>query len=270
MLTREQILTRNNVAIVGSGPKTLMLAHGFGCDQNMWQYLAPGLRERYTLVLFDYVGSGKSQISAFSESRYARLEGYARDVYEICRALGLQQVHFIGHSVSCTIGMIAALEDPGRFASQVMICPSPCFLNMPPDYNGGFEQSDLEELIDLMDRNYMGWASYLAPLAMGNQSSEMLIGELSDSFCSTDPVVAKTFARATFFSDYRHLLPRIQHPTLILQSQVDSLANEDVGKYMHSHMPESTLHVLPSEGHCIHMTHPDLVRDEIIRWLREQ
>jgi len=268
ILTKEQIVARNNVEIVGSGSKTLMFAHGFGCDQNMWQYLAPSLREHYTLVLFDYVGSGKSQVSAFSESRYAGLEGYALDVNEICRALDLRQVHFVGHSVSCTIGMIAALEDPERFASQVMVCPSPCFLNIPPDYHGGFEQSDLEELIDLMDRNYMGWASYLAPLVMGGESSEMLTGELSDSFCSTDPVVAKTFAKATFFSDYRHLLPQTQHPTLILQSKIDNLANEDVGKYMHAHMPKSTLRVLPSEGHCIHMTHPGLVRDEINQWLR--
>lgn len=268
-MNREQIITRNNIKILGSGPKTLMLAHGFGCDQNMWQYVVPGLRDEYTLVLFDYVGSGKSQLSAFSEARYARLDGYAQDIREICDALDLQRVHFIGHSVSCTIGMIAALEAPGRFASQVMICPSPCFLNVPPDYHGGFEQTDLEELIDLMDRNYMGWASYLAPLAMGSESSEMLVGELSDSFCSTDPLVAKTFARATFFSDYRHLLPRIEHPTLILQSQIDSLANKDVGKYMHALMPESVLRVLASEGHCIHMTHPTMVRDEIIQWLKE-
>jgi sigma-B regulation protein RsbQ len=268
MLTRDQILKRNNVDIIGSGGQTLMLAHGFGCDQNMWKYLVPGLKDHYTLVLFDYVGSGRSQLSAFDERRYGTLEGYALDVSEICEALDLRGVHFIGHSVSCTIGLLAALASPERFASQVMICPSPCFLNVPPDYQGGFEQADLEELIDLMDRNYLGWASYLAPLAMGGESSDVLIGELSGSFCSTDPVVAKSFARATFFSDYRHLLPQTVHPALILQSRVDALANENVGAYVHANMPGSTLQVLPSEGHCIHMTHPELVWQAIAGWIK--
>ena len=268
MFTREEIIARNNVEIIGSGDTPLMLAHGFGCDQNMWQYLTPGLRDRYTLILFDYVGSGQSQLSAFSEARYNTLEGYARDVSEICHALNLRDVHFVGHSVSCTVGLLAALEHPEYFASQIMICPSPCFLNVPPDYHGGFEWADLEELIELMDRNYLGWASYLAPLVVGAEGSAMFTGELSDSFCSTDPLVAKTFAKATFFSDYRHLLPCAKHPTLILQSQVDALANERVGKYIHEHMPDSRLRVLPSEGHCIHMTHPELVRPEIMDWLQ--
>lgn len=267
MLTRENIIARNAVGIVGSGDKTLMLAHGFGCDQHMWQYLIPGLKDHYRLVLFDYVGSGRSQLSEFSESRYGTLDGYARDVTEICVALELEQVHFVGHSVSCTIGLLAAIANPEYFASQIMICPSPCFLNKPPDYCGGFDQADLEELIGLMDRNYIGWADHLAPLVLGGESPEILIGQLSDSFCSTDPLVAKTFARATFFSDYRHILPHARHPALILQSKVDALADEDVGHYMHAHMPTSTLRVLASEGHCIHMTHPDLVRQEIRAWL---
>lgn len=267
MLTKEQIMARNNVTIIGSGDKTLMLAHGFGCDQNMWQYLTPTLKEQYTLVLFDYVGSGKSHISAFSESRYRTLEGYARDVNDICTALALEQVHFVGHSVSSTIGLLATIAHPERFASHVMICPSPCFLNMPPDYCGGFERADLEELLDLMDRNYLGWANYLAPLVMGADSSPQLINELSSSFCSTDPLVAKIFARATFFSDYRYLLPQSKHPALVLQSQRDTLASPAVGAYMHAHMPNSSLRKLATEGHCIHMTHPDLVAQEIKAWL---
>ncbi|RUR35457.1 alpha/beta fold hydrolase [Vreelandella populi] len=268
MLTKEQVVARNNVTIVGSGEKTLMLAHGFGCDQQMWRHLIPHLKERYTLVLFDYVGSGQSQISAFSESRYRALEGYAKDVTEICQALNLTQVHLIGHSVSGTIGLLASIAHPELFASQVMICPSPCFLNMPPDYYGGFECADIEELLGLMDRNYIGWANYLAPLVMGLENSELLTSELSDSFCSTDPVVAKAFAKATFFSDYRHLLPQAKHEALLLQSQQDSLASPDVGHYMHAHMPGSTLRLLASEGHCLHMTHPELVAQEINTWLR--
>ncbi|MFW6345959.1 MAG: alpha/beta fold hydrolase [Halomonas sp.] len=270
MLTRDALVARNNVTIIGEGPQTLMLGHGFGCDQTMWQYLVPRLAARYTLVLYDYVGSGRSQLAAFSEARYATLEGYARDVTEICAALDLTRVHFIGHSISGSIGLLASLAAPERFASQVMICPSPCFLNMPPDYHGGFERADLEELVALMDRNYIGWASYLAPLVMGAQSSEALTGELSDSFCSTDPRVAKTFARATFFSDCRHLLPDNRHPALILQSQVDAMADEAVGRYMQAHLPHSTLRVLPSEGHCIHMTHPELVLNAIDAWMATQ
>ncbi|SFR80605.1 sigma-B regulation protein RsbQ [Marinobacter daqiaonensis] len=267
MPTKEQIAARNNVRIIGSGQKTLMLAHGFGCDQNMWHYLTPELSAHYTLVLFDHVGSGKSQLSAFSPSRYASLEGYARDVVEICQALDLTDVHFVGHSVSGTIGLLASLSEPGRFASHIMVCPSPCFLNDPPDYHGGFKRADLEELVELMDRNYIGWASYLAPLVMGTHSSDALIGELADSFCSTDPLVAKTFAQATFFADYRHLLPAAKHPALLLQSGTDALADENVGKYMHARMPRSTLRILPTEGHCIHMTHPDLVGKEIRAYL---
>ncbi|WP_320055268.1 alpha/beta fold hydrolase [Halomonas qaidamensis] len=267
VLTKERVIERNNVKIIGSGSKTLMLAHGFGCDQNVWQYLIPQLQEHYTLVLFDYVGSGQSQISAFSESRYCALEGYAHDVTDICEALDLTEVHFVGHSVSCNIGLLAAIAQPERFSSQIMICPSPCFLNMPPDYYGGFERADLEELIELMDRNYMGWANYLAPLIMGAESSQQLIGELSSSFCSTDPVVAKSFARATFFSDYRHLLSQTAHPSLVLQSEIDSLANPEVGHYLHAHLPDSTLRIMASEGHCIHMTHPDRVVREINAWL---
>ncbi len=267
MLTKERVIARNNVTVVGAGNKTLMLAHGFGCDQHMWYHLIPQLKEHYTLVMFDYVGSGRSTISAFSESRYSALEGYARDVTEICDALDLSEVHFVGHSVSCNIGLLAAIASPERFASHLMICPSPCFFNMPPDYHGGFERADLEELVGLMDRNHIGWGNYLAPLIRGAESSPTLIGELSSSFCSTDPVVAKTFARATFFSDYRHLLPQAKHPALVLQSAVDSLANPEVGRYIHAQMPNSTLRVMASEGHCIHMTHPELVAREIKAWL---
>ncbi|WP_447956593.1 alpha/beta fold hydrolase [Vreelandella sp. EE7] len=267
MLTKAGVMARNNITVVGEGDQTLMLAHGFGCDQRVWHYLLPALKERYTLVLFDYVGSGQSQLAAFDMNRYATLEGYARDVIEIIEALDLNEVHFVGHSVSATIGQLAALEIPERFASQLMICPSPCFLNLPPDYHGGFERADLEELLDLMERNYIGWAHYLAPLVLGPESSEKLIGELSESFCSTDPVIAKVFARATFFADYRAVLPRVRHPALLLQSQVDTLANPEVGRYMHARMPDSTLRELPSVGHCIHMTDPETVGLEINAWL---
>ena len=267
MLTKERIIARNNIVVMGSGSKTLMLGHGFGCDQNVWQYLIPGLVDRYRLILFDYVGAGQSDLAAFSLSRYSSLEGYARDIGEICKALELQDVHFVGHSVSGTIGLLAAQADPARFASHVMVCPSPCFLNVPPDYRGGFEKADLEELIGLMDRNYIGWANYLSPLVMGYENSDKLIGQLADSFCSTDPVVAKSFARATFFSDYRHLLPQNRQPALLLQNGVDSLDSVEVGKYMEAQMPHSELRIRLTQGHCIHLTHPDLVDPQIFSWV---
>lgn len=266
-MTPDGLVRRNNVNIIGDGDHTLLMAHGFGCDQNMWRFITPTLAQDYRMVLFDYVGSGHSDLSAYSRQRYNHLEGYAQDIIEICEALELKRTTLVGHSVSSIIGLIAAIEAPELFEQLVMVCPSPCFLNKPPDYQGGFEREDLQELIDLMDKNYIGWAHYLAPFLLGANSNEHLVGELSGSFCSTDPLIAKTFAQATFFSDYRYLLTEAKHPSLILQSQTDSLASVEVGEYMNARMPNSTLKVLPAEGHCLHMTHPDEVVDEIQRYL---
>lgn len=266
MLTADALVARNNITVMGSGETTLLMAHGFGCSQTMWHHLMPELKDQYTLILFDYVGAGQSQLSAYQASRYSTLEGHARDINEICEALDLKEVHLVSHSVSTTIGLIAMLAAPERFASHVMVCPSPCFMNMPPDYPGGFERSDLEELIDLMARNHIGWATYLAPILLGGAGSPPLIGELSDSFCSTDPLVAQNFARCTFFSDYRYLLPHNQHPTLLLQSGEDALASTEIGHFMARQMPHSRLNVLPTEGHCVHMTHPKQVGDAIHHW----
>ncbi len=259
MTISNEIISRNNVSIIGNGPKTLVLAHGFGCDQNMWQYLIPAFKQNYRLVLFDYVGSGQSDVSQFFKERYSSLEGYAKDVVEVLDALELQDTIFVGHSVSSIIGLLASIKRPELFSKLVMICPSPCFLNFPPDYMGGFEKEDLTELLNLMDKNYIGWAQYLAPLVMGAASSNHLIEQLADSFCSTDPHTAKTFAKATFFSDYRHILQSAKHPTLIFQSEVDSLASTDIGKYMHASIPNSDLLIIPAEGHCLHMTHPEQI-----------
>ncbi|WP_231401288.1 MULTISPECIES: alpha/beta fold hydrolase [Alteromonas] len=261
------VLTRNNVKVIGSGPQVLMLAHGFGCDQTMWQYLIPYLESsaetRFTFVLFDYVGSGQSDVNGYQKSRYETLDGYAQDVLDICDALSLSDITFVGHSVSSVIGMIASLQQPEYFKQLVMVCPSPCFLNLPPDYYGGFDKADLEELINLMDKNYLGWASYLAPLVMGDGHDTNFKIELEESFCSTDPKFAKPFAKATFFSDYRQLLPRIDKPVLILQSQQDALAAVSIGEYMQSEIPNATLHVIDSHGHCLHMTNPREVAAKI-------
>ncbi len=254
------VTVRNNVNVSGklNGP-IVILAHGFGCDQNMWRFMLPELEKIHKVVLFDYTGSGKSVLADYSTERYSTLEGYAEDITDIIDELQLDEVTIIGHSVSAIIAAIAYLSygnTTQKIKRIIMVCPSPCFLNIPPDYEGGFEQSDLEELIQLMDKNYIGWANYLAPLVMGSSQSPELIGELSGSFCSTDPVIAKIFAKATFFSDYRHIVQDILCPTLILQSSSDALAHVGIGEYMAERIPNSQLMVVKAEGHCLHMTHP--------------
>ncbi len=254
MLDAADIIKRNHIQIVGEGEKVLMFAHGFGCNQQMWRFLLPYFLADYRIVLFDYVGSGNSDLSAYSKTRYSSLAGYANDIVEICQALDLNHVHLVGHSVSGNIALIAAQSIPERIQSLVMVCPSPCFLNCPPDYYGGFNSADLQELIDLMDKNYIGWANFLAPLVTGTSADDALTNELNDSFCTTNPVTAKNFAKVTFFSDCRDLLPKNQHPVLILQSEQDALAAVEIGEYMHRHLANSELVVLPARGHCLHMS----------------
>lgn len=252
------VLIRNNVKTLGKPTNpTLILAHGFGCDQNMWRFMLPVLQDEFHLVLFDYVGSGQSKLADYSTEKYASLEGYAQDIIDIIGALDLHDVTIVGHSVSATVAGLVSLKLPDIVNKIIMVCPSPCFLNDPPAYEGGFERSDLEELLSLMDKNYIGWANYLAPLVMGTANSETLIGELSESFCSTDPIVAKTFAQTTFFSDYREMLPRLTPSTLILQSRSDNLAGVHIGQFMQKHITNSKLQILDAQGHCLHMTHYD-------------
>jgi sigma-B regulation protein RsbQ len=262
-MNKNAILQRNNVKVFGSGDQTLVFAHGFGCDQTMWRFVTDTMQHDYTIVTFDYVGSGQSDLTAFTSHRYGTLDGYAQDINEILEALDLKNITLIGHSVSSIIGMLAAIKAPDRVRQLVMVCPSPYYMNDLPEYEGGFERSDLEELIDLMDKNYIGWANYLAPLVMGGRADQHFVEELSTSFCSTDPLVAKTFARATFFSDYRSVLPNCNIPTLVLQSHIDSLASVKVGQYVCDHLPKGQLSILETEGHCIHMTDHDKVETEI-------
>lgn len=262
-LSKETIIKRNNIKILGQGRKSLIMAHGFGCSQQMWKYLTPYLEDDFRIILFDYVGSGNSQLSAYSTSRYSDLEGYAQDILEICDLLELEDAYYIGHSVSGIIGLIAANQEPGFLSKVAMVCPSPCFLNDPPEYYGGFDKEDLEDLIDLMDKNYLGWANYLAPLAVHDSSHAEIEKELSESFCNTDQTVARTFARATFFLDYRHLLPLIKQPALIIQTTDDPLAPVEIGRYMDDSMPNSRLEILNISGHVAHMTHPELVAEKV-------
>jgi sigma-B regulation protein RsbQ len=235
----------------------------------MWRFLMPHLSEQYKLVLFDYVGSGASNLAAYSRHKYADLAGYAQDIVDICTSLDLHNVVLVGHSVSSIISLLAARQIPQRIHSIVMVCPSPCFLNDPPEYMGGFNKADLTELIDLMDKNYIGWAQYLAPLVAGDAEQDFVSAELAESFCSTNPISAKNFAKATFFSDYRALLPQNTHPVLLLQSQTDALAALFVGDYMHKHTPNSVLQVVEAKGHCLHMTHPQQVTAHIQQFMQQ-
>jgi sigma-B regulation protein RsbQ len=250
------IQRRNNVRISGQGDRAMVFVHGLGCDQRMWRYVAPVFEPEYKVILMDLMGCGKSELSDYEPDRYSKLEGYAQDIVEVIQALDLQDVTFVGHSVSSMLGAIASIRQPEKFSKLIMVAPSPCYLNHPPDYLGGFDRVDIEELLDLMDNNYMGWASFLAPLAMGNSESPELAQELENSFCSTDPITAKAFAKATFYSDCRPFLPEILTPCLVLQCSNDALAPEQVGEYLHQHIPNSTYIKVAATGHCPHLSHP--------------
>lgn len=263
---KQHVFARNHVTVSGNPTKQpLVFAHGLGCDQNMWRFVAPAFQEDYRTVLFDYVGSGKSDRSAYSAEQYATLDGYAQDVLDVCDALELRDALFVGHSVSGVIGMLASIREPERFDRLLLIGPSPCYLNDPPEYHGGFERAELEGLLDMMDKNYIGWANFLAPVVMKNPARPELAAELTESFCSTDPVTARRFAEATFLSDNRRDLHRVPVPSLILQCSEDAIAPPAVGDYLHRHLPQSTLRVLDATGHCPHLSHPE----ETIRAIKE-
>jgi sigma-B regulation protein RsbQ len=253
---KESIILRNNVKIWGSGRQTMMFAHGFGCDQNMWRYVTPAFEDDYKIVVFDYVGAGKSDLKAYNSERYRNLNGYAMDVLEICNALKLRDVIFVGHSVSSMIGLLAAIKEPSFFSRLILIGPSPCYIN-ENGYKGGFERKDIVELLDTMDKNYIGWANFLAPVIMKNPERPELGQELTQSFCSTDPKIARQFAEATFFSDNRKDLSKLKTPSLIMQCSDDLIAPYEVGDYVHAHLANSTLKILRATGHCPHMSEPE-------------
>jgi sigma-B regulation protein RsbQ len=253
---KETIISRNNVKTWGEGSRTMLFAHGFGCDQNMWRDITPAFEKQYRIVVFDYVGAGKSDLSAYNEERYSDLNGYAQDVLDVCQALQLTDVIFVGHSVSSMIGILAALKKPHSFSDLILIGPSPCYIN-DEDYLGGFQKKDIDELLDTMDKNYIGWANFLAPAIIKNPDRPELAKELTESFCSTDPKIARQFAKATFFSDNRKDLPKVKTPSLIMQCSDDLIAPFQVGEYLHANLKGSQLKVMKATGHCPHMSHPE-------------
>lgn len=253
--TSKSVVSRNNVKVIGQGKMVLMFGNGFGCDLNTWRMITPALKEEYKLVLFDYVGSGRSDISAYDNDRYSSLDGYARDVLEICEALNLEKVVFIGHSVSSMIGLLAVNSAPEFFSKIVFIGPSPRYLN-DIDYPGGLEKPELEELLEIMDSNYLGWSSTMAGHIMGNPDRPELAEGLSKSFCSNDPTIAKKFARVTFLSDNRNDLPKLNIPSLTIQCKEDFLTNDEVARYIQSVTPKNQITFLDSAGHCPHLSDP--------------
>jgi sigma-B regulation protein RsbQ len=260
---------RNAVTLTGNPlGQPMMFAHGYGCDQNMWRLVAPAFADQYRLALFDYVGNGRSDLTAYDEKRYSTLDGYAGDILDILHEHDLWDVVFVGHSVSAMIGVLAANREPDRFARLVLIGPSPRYINAPTeDYVGGFGRTDIESLLDALDSNYLGWSSQMAPVIMGNADRPELGEELTNSFCRTDPEIAKKFARVTFLSDNRDDLLKLRVPALILQCADDVIAPSFVGDYVHRHTAGSTLVQLNATGHCPNLSAPEETVDAIKAWL---
>jgi sigma-B regulation protein RsbQ len=261
------VRTRNHVTVTGrpDGP-VVMLAHGFGCDQNMWRLVVPALAEHFRVVLFDYVGMGRSDVAAWRAERYSTLAGYAQDVLEICQELDLRQVAFVGHSVSATVGVLAANAQPDRFASVVLVTPSPRYID-DEGYRGGFSETDIHELLDSLDSNYLGWSATMAPVIMGNPDRPELGAELTNSFCRTDPHIAQVFARATFLADNRLDLGKLGVPALVLQCRQDVIAPPEVGAFVHAQIPASTLVTLDATGHCPQLSAPEATAGAILDFL---
>jgi sigma-B regulation protein RsbQ len=254
---------RHNVRVSGRpAAQPMLFAHGYGCDQNMWRYVAPRFEDDFRVVLFDHVGAGGSDLSTYDPERYSSLRGYAEDVLDICRELDLHDVVFVGHSVSAMIGVLAAQAEPDRFAKLVLVGPSPRYIN-DGDYVGGFAASDIDELLDSLESNYLGWSTAMAPVIMGNAERPELGQELTESFCRTDPDIARRFARATFLSDNRSDLGSVDVPTLILQCSNDVIAPVSVGEYVRDSMPNATMVLLDATGHCPNLSAPDETAEAI-------
>ncbi len=266
-MTLVDVLERNHVTVSGRPDgRPMVFAHGFGCDQGMWRLVAPSFEATSQVVLFDHVGAGGSDARAYDPVRHGRLEGYAQDVLEVLDALDLPPVVFVGHSVSAIIGVLAAAARPELFDRLVLVGPSPRYVD-DGDYRGGFSQEEIDELLETMDGNYLGWSQHTAPVIMGVPDRPELGEELASSFCRSDPAIARRFARTTFLSDNRADLPRVTTPSLVLQSREDAIAPIEVGTYVARALPRAELVVLDATGHCPNLSAPDQVVDAVRRWL---
>jgi sigma-B regulation protein RsbQ len=260
--TGTNVLARNNVSIAGAGEKTIMLCPGYGCSQEVWRHIVDRVSDSYKIILFDNVGSGKSDLDAYDYTKYGTLHGYADDVIEILEELDPGKVTFVGHSVGGTIGMLAVAKRPELFSKLVMIGPSPRYVNDPP-YIGGFDQDQMDGILSMLDSDYTGWANTFGPIIMGNPERPELGQELIDNFCSVKPEIGKHFGRVTFLSDNREDVPKVRIPTMILQCSEDVIAPLEVGQYLTRNMPVSTLQILQAKGHCPHLSFPDEIAEKI-------
>ncbi|MCZ4274977.1 alpha/beta fold hydrolase [Rhodococcoides yunnanense] len=261
------VRVKNNVRVVGAenGP-TVMLAHGFGCDQHLWRGVTHLLAPTCRVVLFDHVGAGASDRSEWDEEKYSTLEAYAADVVTIAQELGLHGAVFVGHSVAAMIGVLAVADQPDLFSKLVLLTPSPRYLD-DTDYRGGFSREDIDELLESLDSNYLGWSAAMAPVIMDNPERPELGEELTASFCRTDPACARAFARATFLSDNRSDLARVTVPTLVIECANDSLAPRGVGKYVHDAIAGSELVTLDTSGHCPHVSDPEVTAAAVLAFV---
>jgi sigma-B regulation protein RsbQ len=251
------VLDRNCVRASGvADGRPILFAHGFGCDQAMWRFVAPDFEVDHRVVLFDHVGAGNSDLSAYDRDKYASLKGYATDIVDICRELGLTDVVLVGHSVSAMIGVLAWQQAPEMFGALVMVGPNPRYVD-DGDYVGGFSRTDIAGLLDALDANHLGWSAQMAPVIMGNPDHPELAEELTNSFCRTDPDIARQFARVTFLSDNRADLPGVAVPTLVLQCSEDVIAPECVGRFVHESIPGSRFTQLKATGHMPHLSAPE-------------
>jgi len=262
----EKLIKQNNVTILGTGNKIMFFVHGYGCDQNMWRFITPHFKNTYKIVLIDLVGTGKSDESAYDYDKYNSLEGHADDIINICDALNLEDVCMVAHSVSAMIATLAAVKRPTLFKKLIMIGPSPRYIN-DADYFGGFSEKDIEELLETLDSNYLGWSSAMAPVIMGNLDRPELAAELETSFCQNNPEIASHFAKVTFLADNRSDLKKLAIDTLIIQSEEDAIASLEVGQFVHKNIANSKLVVLESTGHCPHMSAPNKTIEAIKNYL---
>jgi len=250
------------VRTAGNGDRVIVFAHGYGCDQNMWRHVAPAFQNQFRTVLYDQVGAGGSDLSAFNSEKYAHLSGYADDLVELCEELQLRDVIFVGHSVGAVIGILSSIKAPDLFAKLILVGPSPRYID-DGDYIGGFSGDQIEELLAFLAENHMGWSAAMAPTIMGNSERPELGQELTESFCRMDPKIAEQFARVTFTSDNRSDLLNVKVPTLIMQCTDDVIAPNSVGEYLNRNIVGSTLVQLAATGHCPNLSAPAEVIDVI-------
>lgn len=254
----DDLIRRHDVRVRGARDgQPMLFVHGFGCDQSLWRFVTPAFESTHRVITFDYVGAGGSDRAAYDPAKYSSLDGYAADILDICHALDLRDVILVGHSVSSIVSILAANREPERFSDLVLITPSPRYIDDLPDYRGGFSDGDIDGLLQLMDANTRGWATYLAPIVMGNPEHPEMASSLEETFCSIDPVMARQFASVTFRGDNRADLEAVRIPTLIIACTDDAVAPQVVTDFVHSRIEGSVLHMIEATGHCPHVSHPD-------------